>query len=307
MKIPMPKEKKHIRPIDEVRYGEPNFKQGLSVPEIVIKYGNLSSKFKTIPCSAKYLTGALSELSKAVKSIKRNPYSGNKLVTPEFIAELENYAKSLGISEIGYTKIAEHQMFKDSIVLFQNALVFTMEMKKSEIDQAPSKNTFIEIFRTYYELGKAVNLIADFLRSHGYNAQPLSAISENLNFTLMARDAGLGEFGKHGLLITKEFGPSIRLAAVLTDIENLPITHHSEHQWIRNYCDSCNLCVKGCPADAIYEKPKVFDNGSVQHIDYKKCAMPFSRDFGCTLCIKNCIFYKSSYDKISSAYQKKNN
>lgn len=43
MKFPMPREYKHIRPIDTVWYGNPQLKEGLSVPEITIKYGSLSS------------------------------------------------------------------------------------------------------------------------------------------------------------------------------------------------------------------------------------------------------------------------
>lgn len=305
MKFPMPREHKYIRPIDDVWYGNPTYKEGLSVPEINIKYGSVYSKVTTMPSYAKYLIGSLRELKKSVKSLRNNPYKGNKTITPEFLNELENYAKYLGISGIGYTYVSESQMFKDSIVLFKNAIVFTMEMKKDEIEQAPSIQTNIEVFRTYYELGRSVNLIAEFLRENGYNAQAIPAISSNLNLSVMARDAGLGDFGKHGLLITKEFGPSVRLAAVLTDINNLPFYNENNKKWIKNFCDYCNVCVRKCPAKAIYEKPLVFEDGSEQHIDYKKCAMPFSKQYGCTICIKECTFFKSDYEKIKKACEKK--
>lgn len=303
MKIPMPREYKFIRSIDDVWYGKPSYKEGLIVPEINIKYGSLYSKVMTMPSYVKYLIGSLRELRKTVKSIKNNPYTGNKTITPEVLNELDNYAKSLGISTIGYTQVNETQMFKDSIVIFRNAIVFNMEMKKSEIEQAPSKRTNIEVFRTYYELGRSVNLIADFLRENGYNAQAIPAISSNLNLSVMARDAGLGEFGKHGLLITEAFGPSVRLAAVLTDINNLPFFNKNNKKWIKSFCDSCNACVRKCPANAIYEKPVTFEDGSEQHIDYKKCAVPFSKQYGCTICIKECTFFKSDYEKIKKAYE----
>jgi len=302
MKFPMPREYKHIRPIDKVWYGKPHFKEGLLVPEINVKYGSLLSKVKTMPSYAKYLVGSFRELFKTVKSIERNPYTGENTITPDLFTELESFARSLGISSIGYTAVKERQMFKESIVLFKNAIVFTMEMKKDEIQHAPSKRTNKEVFRTYYELGRAVNLISDFLRSKGFNAQPIPAIGSNLNLSVMARDAGLGGFGKNGLLITKEFGPSVRLAAVLTDIENFPLNEELNHEWIQNFCNSCNACVRKCPANAIYEKPKIFEDGSEQHIDYKKCAVPFTKEHGCTVCIKECIFFKSNYEKIEKSY-----
>jgi epoxyqueuosine reductase len=305
MKFPMPREYKYIRSIDKVWYGEPHFKEGLLVPEINVKYGSLLSKVKTMPSYAKYLVGSFRELFKTVKSIERNPYTGEKTITPDLLIKLESFARSLGISDIGYTAVKESHMFKESIILFKNAIVFTMEMKKNEIQLAPSKRTNKEVFRTYYELGRAVNLISDFLRSKGFNAQPIPAIGNNLNLSVMARDAGLGGFGKNGILITKEFGPSVRLAAVLTDIENLPLNEELNHEWIQNFCNSCNACVRKCPANAIYEKSRIFDDGSEQHIDYKKCAVPFTKQHGCTVCIKECTFFKLNYEKIEKAYAKK--
>ncbi|MZQ96766.1 MAG: [Fe-S]-binding protein [Acidaminobacter sp.] len=305
MRFPMPREYNYIRPVDDVWYGQPTYKEGLIVPEINIKYGSLYSKVKTMPSYAKYLFGSLRELRKTVKSIRNNPYTGNQTITPEALKELEDCAKSLGISGIGVTPVNESHMFKNSIVLFKNAIVFTMEMKKSDIEQAPSIQTNIEVFRTYYELGRAVNLIAEFLRERGFNAQAVPAISSNLNLAVMARDAGLGGFGKHGLLITDEFGPSVRIAAVLTDLNNLPFSNAQNKAWIKDFCDTCNACVRKCPAKAIYEKPLVLEDGSEQHIDFKKCAVPFSKQHGCTICIKECAFFKSDYEKLKEAFEKK--
>jgi epoxyqueuosine reductase len=305
MKFPMPRENSHIRPIDNVWYGEPYYKKALLVPEINFKYGSVLSKIKTMPSYSKYLIGSFYELFKAVKSIERNPYSGKKIMTEQTLAEVNAYAKSLGISGVGYTKVTKKHMFSDSIVLFKNAIVFTMEMKKSKIEIAPSKATNKEVFRTYYELGKAVNYISDFLREMKYNAQPIPAIGSNINLSLMARDAGLGGFGKHGLLITNKYGPSVRLAAVLTDVENLPLSNSEEFDWIKDFCESCNVCVSKCPAGAIYKDPIILNDGSEQHIDFKKCAVPFTKQRGCTVCIKECTFFKANYEKIKNGYLKR--
>jgi epoxyqueuosine reductase len=302
MRFPMPREYKHIRPVDKVRYGEPHFKEGLSVPEISIKYGSLASKMRTMPYYRKYLFGALREIGKAVKSIERNPYRNQTHITPQDMKELETYAKTLGIASIGFTKVKDRHMVQESIILFDNAMVFTMEMKRSEIELAPSIRTIQEVFRTYYELGKAVNLISDFLREKGFNAQPVPAIGNNLNLTVLARDAGIGGFGKNGLIITNELGPSVRLAAVLTDIENLPMNQELNHEWIKEFCNQCNMCVNKCPASAIYEHPIILPDQSEQHIDYKKCVVPFTKQNGCSICIKECTFFKSNYGKIKRAF-----
>ena len=305
MTLPIPNEKKYLRAIDHARHGKPGYKQGLSVPDITIKYGNLLSRFKSLPFYLTTIIATLRELDRSVKSNQANPYSGNRTIAPVDLEDMAAYARSLGVSGIGYATLAESHLFQHSIALFSHSIVFSMEMKKNEIEKAPSIQTIKEIFRTYHELGKVVNLVSAFLRSRGYNAQPIAAISNNINLTLLARDAGLGEFGKHGLLITREFGPSVRLAAILTDIENLPLPSTPGMEWIKSFCDSCNACVRACPAQAIYMTPVILDDGSEEHIDYKRCAVPFSTQNGCTVCIKRCVFFKTSFEKIEKGLHRK--
>lgn len=163
--------------------------------------------------------------------------------------------------------------------------------------------SFIEIFRTYLQLGVIVNQIAEFLRTRGFNALAGPAIGGDVNYIPVAIDAGLGYSGKNGLLITRANGPRIRLAAVFTDIENLPFAAENSHQWVRDYCQSCNICIEKCPADAIYQETQKHADGGPVFIDYTKCAMPFSNDNGCSLCIKYCPFSYGDYDKIKSKFQ----
>jgi ferredoxin len=301
----MPRETKHLRPVDDVWYGKAAYKEGLIVPEINAKYGSLSSKLKTMPGYARYLVGSLRELFKSVRSIERNPYTGRSAIGAQELAELESYAYARGVSGIRYTPLKERHLFRQSIVLFRNTIVLVMRMEPEEMKTAPSLRSNREVFRTYHALGQAVNRVSDFLRERGFNAQPVPAIGINLNLSLLARDAGFGEFGRHGLLITPEPGPSVRIAAVLTDAEGLPFNAENPHGWIREYCRSCGACVRACPAGAIYAEPRVSEDGSVEHIDYRACAGPFSRQYGCSVCIKECTFFKSDYHTIYKSFLKR--
>lgn len=180
--------------------------------------------------------------------------------------------------------------------------MITMEMKHEIIDTAPSAGAAKEIFRTYSELGVIVNRLSEYLKDKGYNAQAGSALGGDANYPVLAQNAGLGHTGKHGLLITPEFGPSLRIAAVYTDITNLPISEYDEHKWIEKFCADCNLCVKRCPAQAINKASKVQEDLSKVCIDYKKCAIPFSMNYNCTICVKSCAFFKGDYEKIKARY-----
>ncbi len=67
-----------------------------------------------------------------------------------------------------------------------------------------------------------------------------------LDFEQCAVDAGLGERGLHGSILTEEFGPFQRYAFVITnaEIEPDPVVEPK-------LCDKCGECVKACPGHAI--------------------------------------------------------
>ncbi len=104
-----------------------------------------------------------------------------------------------------------------------------------------------------FELGR-------FIEGLGYDALPLASTNiwryrrYKSNETEFAPDlsnihaavaAGLGEFGKSGLLLTPEFGPRQRLCCVITSAPLKPDELYSGQR----LCDDCNLCVRACPMD----------------------------------------------------------
>ena len=273
------------------------------VPLVTLDYGSTLARIRQSRYVGKYLVASIKEMAKSAKSVRDNPYSGKKTIDAETLKELEEYAHNLGVTDIGYAKVNPRYIFKGFKLLFPNAIVFTMQMDREKIKQAPSMPSFIEIFRTYLQLGVIVNEVAEFLRERGFNALAGPAVGGDVNYIPVAIDAGLGYSGKNGLLISKANGPRIRLAAVFTDIENLPFSEENPHLWVRDYCQSCNLCIEVCPADAIYQETKTHADGGPIFIDHTKCAMPFSNDNGCSLCIKHCPFSYGDYEKMRSKFE----
>lgn len=283
----------------------PNSRQAVIIPLLLIQYGSISAKAKTMTKLKKYFISSLKQMVVSARSLKDNPHLGKKQIDPKTLDDLEIYAHELGISSIGYTKVNPNFIFKDFEILYDNAIMFTMEMNKAEIDQNPSLASSKEIFRTYEALGIAVNKIGDFLGSRGYDCHPSPAIGGDINTVPTAQDANMGFVGKNGILITPEFGPCVRLAAVFIDVDNLPLATENEHKWIAEFCKTCNRCVKSCPAGAIYEEPNELEDGTHVYIDLHKCAPPFSE--GCSKCISSCVFTGGNYDKIKASYDRKLN
>lgn len=293
----------YLRPQDQPIGGSPQSREARLVPLVVIDYGSLAARLRQMRFIGRYLFKALSEMIVSARSIRDNPYAGKQRLETETRVELEAYARSLGITSIGYTRVNPRYIFNGFQILFPHAIVFTMEMDREKIRQAPAIPSFIEIFRTYTQLGVIVNQIAGFLRQRGYNAQAGPAIGGDVNYIPLAIDAGLGAVGKNGLLVSPANGPRLRLAAVYTDIENLPFAEANPHAWVRDYCESCNNCVDKCPAGAIYRETKQHPQGGPVFIDHTLCADPFSNDNGCTLCIKYCPFSYGDYEQIKARFE----
>lgn len=124
-----------------------------------------------------------------------------------------------------------------------------------EISNGPTRKYYQEYNRANNLLSELCGYAVDILISEGHKAvalQPtikvvdLSNIGENLPHKTVATKAGLGWIGKSALLITKRYGPAIRLATVLTDAE-LDVADPIE----KSMCGDCYNCVDNCPAKAI--------------------------------------------------------
>lgn len=79
----------------------------------------------------------------------------------------------------------------------------------------------------------------------------------NMNIRLAGVAAGLGEIGWSKIFLTKKFGPRVRLACILTDMELEPDPLVEPG----SLCDRCMQCVKGCSACAI---PHRKENRTIQ-------------------------------------------
>lgn len=254
---------------------------------------------KNIPIVGHHLKSSIEQGVIAIKSIRDNPESTKNLISRDELIEFEESARSEGIGAIGYTKLPHHFIFKDRAVLYDTAIVLIMEMGRDAVMDAPSINTFRMVMSTYDKLGKTTNLLTEQLRKMGYQAQASHPLGGLAVYPPLAVKAGLGWFGRHGLLITPQFGPRQRIAVIFANIDNLPICDDSEkHAWIEKFCDHCGKCIRKCPSGAILEQPVTFQSGRKSHILRDRCLPVFVKQQGCTICVKECIFTSRNYNDI---------
>ena len=254
------------------------------------------------PRSFPQMLGSVTNIRKSVLDLDRNPTRGKRQIDPETLDALRRFVKSAGGDEIGFTSVPQEWVFQDTAIRYTQAIVLVMEMDKARMGLAPNQDTAVMVHETYNALGKISNQVADWLRNRGYAAHAGHPLGGMALYPPMAQAAGLGWRGISGLLITPQFGPRVRLAAVFTEIENLPVYNGDEHVWVLDFCESCLRCIRDCPPAAFHETPIQYDNGLVTVLDNGKCFPYFANYHGCSICIKVCPFNNGDFDTIKSKF-----
>lgn len=115
----------------------------------------------------------------------------------------------------------------------------------------------------------------------GYWYADRSVYMADFSFKYAAYYAGIGNFGMNHLLLTKEYGPKVRMTAILTDAPLEP-DRNEDLPFVNEACKDCMKCIEICPAKAILA------DGTI-HRD--RCAEYMFNVLGglrCGMCIKVC-------------------
>jgi ferredoxin len=287
--------------IPEATRGGENSPVRFNIPKEGIKMEGDHPPLPGFPGSLPQMTGSVLNIRKSVLDLERNPTDGKKQIDAKTLNDLRQFARAVGADQIGFGPVPQEWVFQDTAIRYTKAIVLVMEMDKERMDLAPSRDTAVMVHETYNRLGQISNKIADWLRERGYAAHAGHPLGGMALYPPMAQAAGLGWRGISGLLITPQFGPRVRLAAVFTEIDNLPVYEGDEHAWVLDYCESCRRCIRDCPPGAIYDRPIHHDNGLVTVLDIEKCFPYFMAYHGCSICIKVCPFNTKSYESLKAA------
>jgi epoxyqueuosine reductase QueG len=193
------------------------------------------------------------------------------------------------------------------------AIAFGVEMDKAMVNRAPQMATMIESSNIYIKAGVIGAQISAFIRNLGYEARNHMDGNYLLVAPLVAVQAGLGEIGRHGLLLSPQYGARIRLGVVTTD---LPLIVDGPVKYgLEELCHVCGLCVKTCPGKAIPSDRKMIDGAFRYQTDQEKCYEKW-RGIGtdCGICLGACpvsqgldpeLLKQGKYDQIIADYKEK--
>ena len=145
--------------------------------------------------------------------------------------------------------------------------------------------------------------LASFVKRLGYDA--ITCGNEVALSVPLAIDAGLGQYGRHGLLITKQYGPRVRIAKILTDmplIADSPDTGFCKS--VIRFCETCEKCARSCPSQSIpYGKEQTWEGKTISNNSgIKKWYVNVETCYGfwiengseCSNCIRSCPYNKKN-------------
>ena len=219
--------------------------------------------------------------------------------------EIKNISNIFGATQVGITKV--NPLWVYSYDLDGNkinipkeckyAVVMTIKMNPSLIKESPNFIACAETGFVYSKMAFCISCVAEFIRNLGYKAIPMG--NDTALSIPLAIDAGLGELGRNGLLITRKNGPCVRICKVFTD---LPLEVDKSIEFgVKSFCEDCGKCAESCEAEAIqFEKNTSFKVLSKSNskgilrwaVDHDKCYKFWIKNGGdCSNCIAACPYF----------------
>jgi len=171
------------------------------------------------------------------------------------------------------------------------AIAFTVEMDHGIMAQAPEAPVVMESARKYVQMGVIGLKLGYLIRSLGYPARAHIDGNYRVIAPLVARDAGLGEIGRMGILITPHLGPRVRLGVVTTDLPLMP-DPRSDDTSVLDFCRICVKCAENCPSRAIPTGDRAEVEGALRwRIDADQCFRYWNTiGTDCGICMSVCPY-----------------
>jgi reductive dehalogenase len=223
----------------------------------------------------------------------------------EATERIKGFARHLGADLVGVCRVDPRWVYSNRGEIFYDnwddwgkeippplpfAIVIAVEMDRKLVRGAPHTSSLVESGVNYAKGAYISTILANFIAHLGFPAIAHHFRHYDLVLVPLAVDAGLGELGRFGYLITKEFGPRVRLAAVTTSLPLVP--DEPVDLGVQGFCAWCLRCADTCPSGSIPKAGKVVFNGVEKwKLDEEGCFGYWAKvGTDCNICMGVCPY-----------------
>lgn len=222
--------------------------------------------------------------------------------SPELLARrIKGFARHHGARLVGCTRLNPAYIYSHNArgpgawgapieLAHGYAVAIAVEMDHELVRLAPAGATLAESGGQYLESAKIALLVARYLQRLGWEARAHVDMNYRVLCVPIAVDAGLGELGRIGMLLTPQYGPRVRLAVVTT---TAPLLQDPPGRFgAAAFCEVCLKCADACPANAIARGPREIHAGVEKWQSRGDTCYRYWRTQGtdCALCMRVCPF-----------------
>jgi epoxyqueuosine reductase QueG len=166
-------------------------------------------------------------------------------------------------------------------------IVLGVTMDYEQLNTAPEVPAAREVLVQYSRAARAAKHVTNWIHRRGFPATAYTGPqADTVQMIPAAIACGLGELGKHGSMINREFGSSFRLSAVTTD---MPLVADGPDVFgADDFCTRCKVCENACPPAAIHSEKQWVRGEYKWYVDFDKCIPYFDETHGCAICLAAC-------------------
>jgi reductive dehalogenase len=173
-----------------------------------------------------------------------------------------------------------------------HAVSMAFRQDKELIGTGATRAVDFEVGRAYAKSVLASVQLARFIRALGYPARAHHLRNYLILLVPVAVDAGIGELGRTGYVVSRTLGSDFRLSCVTTD---LSLEHDGPVDiGMQDFCEKCGKCATNCPAQAIPHGDKTLVRGVRKwKLDDEACLLYWGRVcYTCGICQAVCPWTK---------------
>ena len=213
-------------------------------------------------------------------------------------------AYELGYGEVGFTRNDRHYVYQSRKSVMKtdlpNAICLALEQDYVKTQSIPSMDAEDTHFGTYVDQGPLTVELTEHIRSLGYRVQVSGPTWYFGPMIPMFVQAGLGQLGANGQLLSPHFGSRARLQIIFTDAK---VTHDKPLDYgIHAFCQQCQVCVNRCPGRALTPEKVWYRGVEKNKLVFKRCRPVMARYESCGICMKVCPIQRYGMKPVMEHY-----